>query len=75
VILCGIGMEGVGGYETCRRVRQLPGLEKAVVASVNGYGSEEDRRKSREAGFDRPLTKPIGRATPEELVNCAAAKK
>ena len=34
VILCDIGMPGMDGYETCRRLRQLPGLEKVVIAAV-----------------------------------------
>jgi CheY-like chemotaxis protein len=40
---------------------------------VSGYGSEEDRRKSQEAGFDRHLVKPIGRAALEELITSAKA--
>ncbi len=66
-------MPGMDGYETCRRLRQVPGLEKVVIAAVSGYGAPEDRRKSQEAGFDRLLVKPVGRATLEELVKGAAA--
>ncbi len=72
IIVCDIGMPGIDGYETCRRLRQVPGLEKTLIAAVSGYGNEEDRRKSKEAGFDRHLVKPIGRATVEDLVNSAA---
>jgi two-component system CheB/CheR fusion protein len=63
------------GYETCRRLRQLPGLGKVLIAAVSGYGSEDDRRTSNEAGIDRHLAKPIGRAILEELVNSAAPTK
>jgi PAS domain S-box-containing protein len=72
VIVCDLGMPGMDGYETCRRLRRLPGLEKVVIAAVSGYGGPEDRKKSQEAGFDRHLVKPIGRATLEELVQSAA---
>jgi CheY-like chemotaxis protein len=51
------------------------GLERAVIASVSGYGGEEYRRLSEEAGFDRHLVKPIGRPALEELVNNAASKQ
>jgi PAS domain S-box-containing protein len=72
VILCDLGMPRMDGYETCRSLRQLPGLEKTIIAAVSGYGGEEDRRKSQEAGLDRHLVKPIGRATLEGLVKSAA---
>ncbi len=72
VIVCDIGMPEMDGYETCRQLRRLPGLGDVVIAAVSGYGGPEDRRKSQEAGFDRHLVKPIGRATLEELVKSAA---
>jgi two-component system CheB/CheR fusion protein len=75
LILCDLGMPGMDGYETCRRLRELPGLEKMVIAAVTGYGDEDSQRKSQEAGFDRHLTKPIGRAVLEELVKSAAANE
>jgi CheY-like chemotaxis protein len=68
-----LGMPGMDGYETCRRLRHLPGMEIVVIAVVSGYGGPEDRRKSREAGFDHYLVKPIGRADLEQLINSAAA--
>jgi PAS domain S-box-containing protein len=73
VILCDIGMPGMDGYETCRRLRQVPGMETPLVAAVSGYGGEEDRERSKEAGFDRHLVKPIGRAALEELLGGLAA--
>jgi CheY-like chemotaxis protein len=36
IILCDLGLPGIDGYETCRRLRQLPGLEKTVIAAVSG---------------------------------------
>jgi two-component system CheB/CheR fusion protein len=72
VILCDIGMPRMDGYETCRRLRQVPGLEKVIIAAVSGYGGPEDRKRSQEAGFDRHLVKPIGRDAVEELVRSAA---
>jgi PAS domain S-box-containing protein len=72
IILCDIGMVGMDGYEACRRLRAELGLEKTIIAAVSGYGSEEDRRRSQEAGFDRHLVKPISRADLEELVRIAA---
>ena len=59
IIICDIGMPGMDGYETCRRLRQVPGMETTLVAAVSGYGGEEDRGRSKEAGFDQHLVKPV----------------
>jgi PAS domain S-box-containing protein len=75
IILCDIGMPGMDGYEVARRLRQEPHLEKVLLAAVSGYGQEEDRRRSQEAGFDRHLVKPIGLATLEELLGSIDQKK
>ncbi len=58
-----IGMDGMDGYEVARRLRQLPGLERAVVVAVTGFGREEDRTMAEDAGFDRHVTKPLDPAT------------
>jgi CheY-like chemotaxis protein len=47
------------GYEVARRLREEPGCQAAVIIAVSGYGQEEDRRRSREAGFDHYLVKPV----------------
>jgi CheY-like chemotaxis protein len=72
VIVCDIGMPRMDGYETCRQLRRLPGIEKTFIAAVSGYGLPEDRKRSQEAGFDRHLVKPVGRAALVELVANAA---
>ena len=74
LIVCDLGMPDMDGYETCRRLRQLPGLDTTVIAAVSGYGGDEYVRESKAAGFDRHLVKPIGRSTLEELVQAAAAR-
>ena len=53
-------------------VTSRPGVRPSISLAVSGYGGLEDRRKSRETGFDRHLVKPIGRATLEELIKSAA---
>jgi CheY-like chemotaxis protein/nitrogen-specific signal transduction histidine kinase len=52
-----IGMPRLDGYEAARRIRALPG-RRAVLVALTGWGQEEDKRRSRDAGFDHHLTKP-----------------
>lgn len=59
LILLDIGMPGMDGYETCRRLRALPEGRDAVIVALTGWGQERDRRLSAEAGFDDHLTKPL----------------
>ena len=58
IIFLDIGMPGMDGYQVARRLRQQPGLEKVVLAALTGWGQQEDRRRSAEAGFDHHLVKP-----------------
>ncbi len=58
VMFLDIGMPGMDGYEVARRLRQQPGLEGVVLAALTGWGQQEDRRRSAEAGFDHHLVKP-----------------
>jgi CheY-like chemotaxis protein len=59
VILLDIGLPTLDGYEAARRIRQQQGSAGALVVAVTGWGEEEARRLSREAGFDAHLVKPV----------------
>jgi CheY-like chemotaxis protein len=59
VVLLDIGMPGLDGREVARRLRRDEAQRDALLVAVTGYGTEEDRRLSAEAGFDAHLTKPI----------------
>lgn len=59
VALLDIGLPGMDGYELARRLRSLPGMEKALLVAISGYGTEDDRRASEEAGLDCHLVKPV----------------
>jgi PAS domain S-box-containing protein len=59
VILLDIGLPGMNGYDACRAIRKLPAGKSIVLVALTGWGQEEDRRKSREAGFDDHLVKPV----------------
>jgi CheY-like chemotaxis protein len=59
VILLDIGLPKLNGYEACRLIRALPVMKGAVIIAQTGWGQEADRQKTREAGFDDHLVKPI----------------
>ena len=67
VVLLDIGLPGMDGYEVARRLKQQPGMQAVSLAAVTGYGQEEDRRRSREAGFDYHLVKPVDLAALQEV--------
>lgn len=58
-IVMDLGMPRMSGFEAARWVRQQPWGKDTVLIAVTGWGQEEDRRRSREAGFDVHLTKPV----------------
>jgi two-component system CheB/CheR fusion protein len=63
VILLDIGMPRLNGYEAARRLRELPWGTEVRLIALTGWGQEEDRKKSRAAGFDAHLVKPVDQAT------------
>ena len=58
VVLLDIGLPRMDGYEVARRLRGQAGFERTLLVALTGYGQEEDRRRTREAGFDAHLVKP-----------------
>ena len=59
LVFLDIGMPVMNGYDVAQRLRQRPGLENLVLVAMTGWGQEEDRRRSHEAGFDHHLVKPV----------------
>jgi signal transduction histidine kinase/ActR/RegA family two-component response regulator len=69
VVFLDIGLPNLSGHEIARRVRSEPwGLNVRLVA-ITGWGHENDRKRSREAGFDEHLTKPVD---PRQLLQLMA---
>ena len=67
-VLLDIGLPGMDGYEVCRQMRKT-GLEDSLIVALTGFGQEEDKLKSKEAGFDGHLVKP---GDPNELIKLVA---
>ncbi len=64
VVLLDLGLPRMSGYEVCRRLRAGHFANGPLVVALTGYGQDEDRRRTREAGFDHHLVKPVN---PDEL--------
>ena len=71
-VLLDIGMPGMDGYETCRRIRAALGNSVSVVA-MTGWGQERDKNDARAAGFDAHLTKPVDPAMLKRLLSESGA--
>ncbi len=59
VVLLDIGLPGMDGYCGARQLRERGPCANSVIVAVSGYGQEEDRQRSRNAGFNFHLVKPI----------------
>lgn len=68
VVLCDLGLPGMDGFEVAAELRRDPETASAKLIAVTGYGRDEDRRRSKEAGFDLHLTKPVDPAQLKALL-------
>jgi PAS domain S-box-containing protein len=68
VILLDLGLPGMNGYEVAQRIRREPALRSTVLIAMTGYGDEEHRRHSTEAGFDHHLVKPADFSHLQEIL-------
>jgi CheY-like chemotaxis protein len=59
MILLDLAMPGMDGFEARRRLREEGGDAQAFLVAMTGFGNEEDKRRTRAAGFDAHLTKPV----------------
>ena len=58
IVLLDLGMPGLDGFETARLIRAMEKGRQIKLVALTGWGQDQDRRKTREAGFDLHLTKP-----------------
>jgi CheY-like chemotaxis protein len=59
VVLLDIGLPHLNGYDAARQIREQPWGKTTVLVALTGWGQEEDRRKSHEAGFNAHMVKPV----------------
>ena len=61
-MLLDIGLPGIDGYEVCRRAREEPWGKEITIVALTGWGDKDAQRKSKAAGFDGHLVKPVDEA-------------
>jgi PAS domain S-box-containing protein len=73
VLLQDLQMPGMSGYEVAQRLRAEPAMRNLLLIAVTGHGSEQDRRRCFEAGFDHHLVKPVDLHALQQLLASLAA--
>ena len=68
VIVMDIGLPNLNGYEAARQIREQPWGKTLFLVALTGWGLDEDRKKTADAGFDAHLVKPVDYAVLEELL-------
>lgn len=66
-------MPGLNGYEAARGIRKQQNDKRIVLVALTGWGQEEDRRRSKQAGFNLHLVKPVDPTTLAQLLHELAA--
>ena len=67
-MLLDIGMPEMNGYDLALAIRSQASLKDVPLIAISGYGGEEERRKSRIAGFHGHLVKPVELASLESML-------
>jgi len=68
LVLLDLGMPRLDGYAACRSIRGYPWGRDMVIVALTGWGQDDDRRKTEEAGFDGHLVKPVDPGTLQRLL-------
>jgi signal transduction histidine kinase len=75
LVLCDIGLPGMDGNEVCREVRKRSKGAGPFMVALSGWGAAEDRRKTKESGFDHHFVKPVAPQELEQFLQRFAADK
>lgn len=75
VILLDLGMPKLNGYDVCRRIREQDWGSDIMIIALTGWGQAEDRQRTKEAGFDHHLVKPVDVAKLNELLESSKLRR
>lgn len=74
IVMLDIGMPKLNGYDACRRIRAHPWGRQMLLIALTGWGAEEDKRRTEEAGFDGHLVKPVDASTLQSILTQACSR-
>jgi PAS domain S-box-containing protein len=74
-VLLDLGMPGLNGFETCERMRRELWGRSICIVAVTGWGQDEDRRRTKDAGFDAHMVKPADPGKLTELLASISVKQ
>jgi PAS domain S-box-containing protein len=69
IVLLDIGLPGMSGYDVCEQMRRMPEFARTVFVAQTGWGQEQHRQRSKEAGFHHHLVKPVDMAMLQQLLD------
>lgn len=75
LVFLDIGLPDMSGHEAAEAMRRIAGMEGATLVALTGWGAEQDRKRSSQAGFDHHLTKPADFDIVEQLIRDVAVRK
>jgi CheY-like chemotaxis protein len=73
VVISDLGMPHVDGLELARRLRAIPAMRAAMLVALTGYGQESDKERTKDAGFNQHLVKPVSLETLQSLLRSLPA--
>src|SRR6266540_3637841 len=73
LVLCDLGLQGMSGIDVCRAVRSLQIAKRPTMVALTGWGRDEDRQRTRDAGFDHHIVKPVAPTALLEVLRGAGA--
>jgi signal transduction histidine kinase len=69
LVLCDLGLPELDGLDVCRQIREMPADAQPVMVALTGWGRDDDLRRTKEAGFDHHLVKPISVHALQSILN------
>ncbi|WP_425615478.1 PAS domain S-box protein [Anatilimnocola sp. NA78] len=75
VIFLDIGMPKLNGFEACRRIREQSAGRQILLVALTGWGQDEDRQRSKDAGFDQHFVKPVDPQVLKKLLTESAPRQ